>query len=84
MSDERRACQGEATIEMRHGAETFEECAHCGAAVRWDMVDHPFFGFENTCPLKPRVSLDLDSRTVTADYRRYTDGAGKRFEAAHG
>lgn len=37
------------------GAETntvgdFQECRACEKMVRWDFVDHPFFGFDDgTC-----------------------------------
>lgn len=26
------------------------ECVECGSEVRWDMQDHPFWGFKSSCP----------------------------------
>jgi hypothetical protein len=39
------ACEGGDTIPIKSGMEDMEQCPVCGDAVRWDMVDHPFFGF---------------------------------------
>jgi hypothetical protein len=46
----KRACEGAATID--HG--DMAECPHeqCRKRVAHDLVDHPFFGFAATCPLK--------------------------------
>lgn len=46
---ERRACMGGATRPTREGPEHFEECRACGTGVRFDLVDHPFFGFRASC-----------------------------------
>lgn len=32
------------------------ECAKCGTAVAWDLIEHPFFGFTAACPLKERAT----------------------------
>lgn len=46
---ERRACMGADTRQTREFMEHMEECRACGSAVRWDLVDHPFFGFKAAC-----------------------------------
>lgn len=43
MSDERKACDGEITLEDGD----FQECLACGTRIRWDLCDHPFWGFQN-------------------------------------
>ena len=42
----RKACQGDETITVGN----FEECAECELSVRFDLVNHPFFGFQSSCP----------------------------------
>jgi len=39
------ACEGGDTIPTKMGMEDAEQCPRCGNMVRWDLVDHPFFGF---------------------------------------
>ncbi len=39
----RKACDGAATLECGDMA----ECIECGTAVRWDLRDHPFWGFQS-------------------------------------
>lgn len=34
----------------------FVECVECESEVRWDMQDHPFWGFRSSCP-KLRISV---------------------------
>jgi len=42
------ACQGGDTRQVRT-TEHMEECRVCGERVRFDLVDHPFFGFRAGC-----------------------------------
>jgi hypothetical protein len=42
------ACQGGDTRQIRT-TEHMEECRVCGERVRFDLVDHPFFGFRAGC-----------------------------------
>lgn len=48
--DPPRACLGGDTIPTRMGMESAHQCAACGTKVRNDLVEHPFFGFRNSCP----------------------------------
>ncbi len=48
----RMACLGAVTRSTREGPEHFEECRECGTGVRWDLVDHAFFGFRASCDRK--------------------------------
>lgn len=41
-SDE-KACEGASTLTDGD----FEECLSCGTRIRWDLVNHPFWGFQN-------------------------------------
>jgi hypothetical protein len=43
------ACLGAATKSTRSCMEHMEECQACGCEVRWDLVDHPVFGFKAGC-----------------------------------
>lgn len=54
MTDKPRACEGGQTVEadVFGTMEHMEECQACGACVRFDLMDHKFFGFANTCPDK--------------------------------
>lgn len=47
-----KACEGGRTIEVLRPGTEFRECERCGMSVRHDLVDHAFFGFEASCPLK--------------------------------
>jgi hypothetical protein len=47
-----RACMGAPTITEQHAMGDMVRCQVCGTAVRWDLVDHPFWGFEASCDLK--------------------------------
>ena len=40
-----KACEGHTTITDGD----MEKCCHCGIKIRWDLVEHPFFGFKNSC-----------------------------------
>lgn len=42
MSD--KACEDGETRSVWHN---MEECTVCGTAVSWELVNHPFFGFQN-------------------------------------
>lgn len=37
-----KACDGERVLEDGD----FAECAACGARIRWDLRDDPFWGFQ--------------------------------------
>lgn len=41
-----KACEGGRTVADNWHDE-MQECLHCGTSVRWDLVDHKFFGFQN-------------------------------------
>lgn len=60
----KRACEGAATI---HEGDMCG-CPHpdCGVSIRWDLVDHPFFGFKAGCPLKEKPSVARDSQSIDA------------------
>lgn len=45
---ERMACQGGATIHEAPLGD-MEYCVSCDRGVRWDLVDHPVYGFTATC-----------------------------------
>ena len=51
-----RACEGADTVSTRHGGEHMEECRDCKRRVRFDLVDHWFFGFTASCS-KPSQSI---------------------------
>jgi hypothetical protein len=44
----KRACHDEGVLDRGEMA----ECAECCRQVRWDLQEHPFFGFHN-CPNAP-------------------------------
>lgn len=45
----RKACEGEQTVTEWTASGDMEECLDCGRRVRWDLSDHPFFGFKASC-----------------------------------
>lgn len=47
-----KACEGASTKTIRTGQGDFEQCRACDLRVRWDLSDHPFFGFKNACDLR--------------------------------
>ena len=49
--EDTRACLGALTITEQNAMGDMERCQVCGAEVRWDLVDHPFFGFEASCDM---------------------------------
>lgn len=51
-----KACE---TGEYREVWHEMAGCDHCGTCVRWDMVDHPFWGFQ-TCREKARTLDAVD------------------------
>lgn len=52
--DREKACEdGRTSIETRCGID-FEECQACGTSIRWDLKDHPFWGFQN-CEAKQKA-----------------------------
>lgn len=42
------------------------ECQECGTAVRDDLVDHPFFGFQ-TCPRRAYFLATADEKVYSID-----------------
>jgi len=48
-----KACEGGRTITGWNA--DMEHCLHCDREVRWDLVDHPFFGFQ-TCEKMIKVA----------------------------
>jgi len=60
-----KACQGGQTLD---NCGDMRECLHCGREVRWDMVDHPFWGFAAACEeTTPRKTAQPNSSTVTPE-----------------
>ena len=49
LDPDKMACKGAPTIPAYVGVTEGEECQACGTAIAWDLVDHPFCGFQ-TCP----------------------------------
>lgn len=43
------ACCGAPTAETRCFSEHMAECRLCKTEVRWDLIDHPVFGFAAGC-----------------------------------
>jgi hypothetical protein len=64
-SDKSRACKGERTLTDGD----FEECLECGTRVRWDLVDHPFWGFHN-CGEKPLPAETIERAVERTGYAR--------------
>lgn len=48
----RCAALGARAKDERICGASYETCRACGTSVRWDLRDHKFFGFANTCPMK--------------------------------
>lgn len=48
LNPENAACLGASTKSVRT-TEHMEECRTCKTRVRFDMVNHPFWGFKSTC-----------------------------------
>ena len=47
-----QACDGGDTVEGESRCcVEFRMCVHCGSEIAWDFVNHPFWGFEATCPM---------------------------------
>ena len=46
MSEREKACEGGRTVNVDPLGD-FVECQHCGTEIRWDMQDHPWWGFQN-------------------------------------
>lgn len=44
MSEPEKACEGGRMLEAWR---EMAECIACGRCVRWDLQEHPFFGFQN-------------------------------------
>lgn len=63
-----RACEGGQTYEVDPCGD-MRSCAHCDREVRWDMVDHPFWGFEASCSEKRKMirCLDCGAKTPEGD-----------------
>jgi hypothetical protein len=50
-NEETRACMGAPTVTEQNAMGDMERCLACGAEVRWDLVDHPFWGFKACCDM---------------------------------
>lgn len=59
----KRACGGAGAISAGEMA----ECQECGTRVEWDLIDHAFWGFAASCPLKLRAGTvdELSHHSVT-------------------
>lgn len=51
-----KACEDGRVLEYFDMA----ECIECGTRVRWDLRDHPFFGFQNCRERPPSRSVAVD------------------------
>lgn len=47
-----KACDGGRVFEDGD----FAECAECGTRIRWDLREHPFWGFQNCRDKSPAVA----------------------------
>jgi len=75
--EERGACKGRPTISVFSGGKDMQECVVCGAAVRDDLIDHPFFGFASSCPrAKAPEGEEIEPQS--------TQRAQRAAEAQHG
>ncbi len=54
-----KACEDGRTLTYVDGSGEFAECVECGTRVRWDLVDHPFWGFQH-CHKKARNADAVD------------------------
>jgi hypothetical protein len=45
----RMACKGADTVTNHDSCEEMAECIACEKRVRWDLTEHPFFGFRAAC-----------------------------------
>lgn len=43
------ACRGHASTPAWEGPEQMEQCVACGCEVRFDLVEHHYFGFRAAC-----------------------------------
>lgn len=66
---ERKACEGADTIPHWHCQGEMHECVHCGYEVQWDLVDHPFFGFEAGCTERRAVAASGATEQSGSDRR---------------
>lgn len=48
-----KACE---TGEVREVWHEMAGCDHCGTCVRWDLQDHPVFGFQNCREKSPALN----------------------------
>jgi hypothetical protein len=71
MRDE-KACDGDMTYDCDPNGD-FKGCHHCEREVRWDMVDHPFWGFAASCPKSRRA----DAESLTKAKRAVTPAASE-------
>ena len=55
-----KACQGGNVLEIGD----FAECAHCGTRIRWDLRDHPFWGFQNCAEAMRQTRFTIRSVTI--------------------
>ena len=73
-----KACEGAST---RSVWKNMEQCRKCGTSVRFDLVGHPFWGFQN-CREKQAVAEDREARKVAA-VPAVSDGENKNTDLAH-
>lgn len=52
------ACRGAVTSDVGDMA----ECLACERRVRFDLVDHDFFGFTATCEFSPKTAVARESK----------------------
>lgn len=77
-----RACDGGRTLTATRGGTDFAECVACGTAVRWDLVDHPFWGFQTTCGHPGRgLRGDPVDRTGQIDRPRDQNSSSSSFSS---
>ena len=53
--EETCACMGAPTVTEQHAMGDMERCIACGDEVRWDLVDHPLFGFAAVCDVPSKT-----------------------------
>ncbi len=57
MTDDDMACRGGTTRPYSGmGCAEMQQCVACKKAVRWDLTEHPFFGFQ-TCKHAKKLEL---------------------------
>lgn len=59
-----KACDGGRVMEAPHD---MAECIACGTTVRWDLRDHPFWGFGNCREKSPIASPETHAKMAGND-----------------